>query len=280
MGKYVVLVAALGSVAFSSKPPDPPLHAQDFRPLLLRPALAQSISKPFLPALVELLWLRSLNAIGLKDSAQKNQALYEYGVVLTELDPRFYHVYEFLGLNIPFADYRNHFVGGDLSCDLFERGLKVFPKDRKLHMYLGFSLFHHQRKFAEASDVFARAARLPDALPWMGPLATRLKAQTGAAEDALKLTHDLLTADLDDEVRGQLEKRVGELEIEVVLQQVDRAAEAFTKDQGRPPRDFAELVDQHFYTGSLVDPTGGFISLDDKGRATSTTLTRRMEIYE
>lgn len=280
MGKFVALALVLSGLAFTSRPPTPPLHPHDFRPLLLRPALAQTISKPFVPALVELLWLRSLNAIGLKDSVQKNQALYEYGVVLSELDPKFYQVYEYLGLNIPFADKRDHFVGGDLACDLFERGLKAFPQDRKLHMYLGFSLFHHQRKFGEASDVFARAARLPDALDWMGPLATRLKAQTGKAEDALQLTHDLLASNLDDEVRAQLEKRAQELAIEVVLQRVDRAAEEFTKSVGRPPRDFAELKDQHFYEGAFLDPSQGFISLDANGKATSTSLERRMEIYE
>lgn len=280
MSKFVVLAVALATLAFTSRPPAPPLHHHDFRPLLLRPALAKTISKPFVPALVDLLWLRSLNAIGLKDSVQKNKALYEYGVVLTELDPKFYQVYEYLGLNIPFADKRDHFVGGDLACDLFARGIKVFPQDRKLFMYLGFSLFHHQRKFAEASDVFARAARLPDALPWMAPLAARLKAHSGSAEDALKLTHDLLSAELDDDVRAQLEKRAGELEIEIVLQRVDRAAEAFTKALGRPPRDVAELKEQHFYDGGFLDPAQGFISLDANGKALSTSLERRMEIYE
>lgn len=280
LSSVLLVGAGLAAIAVTAKAPAPPSHPQDFRPLLLRPAFAQTLSKPFLPVLVDLLWLRSLNAIGLKDTEQKNRSLYEYAVVLSELDPRFKQVYEYLGLNIPFAVARNKFTGGDLACDLFERGLKVFPTDLKLHMYLGFSLFHHERKFAEASEVFARAARLPDALSWMAPLATRLKAHSGAAEDAVELTRELLATELDDEVRAQLEERLEELQVEVVLQQVDRAAKTFFDAQGRWPRDMAELEASGLYPGELFDPSGGLISLQPNGKATSTSLNRRLEIYE
>lgn len=280
MGKYVVLLGAVAAVALTARAPTPPLHPQDFRPLLLRPAFAQTLSKAFLPALVDLLWLRSLNAIGLKDTEQKNKALYEYGVVLSELDPRFHQVYEYIGLNIPIAVSRNVFVGGDLACDLFERGIKVFPKDVKLHMYLGFSLFHHQRKFSEASEVFARAARLPDALPWMAPLATRLKAHSGSAEDAVQMTQDMLAGELDDAVRGELEKRLEELHVEVVLQQVNRASKTFYDSFGRYPATVVELKQAGMYLGPLVDPSDGLISIEPDGKANSTSITRRLEVYE
>lgn len=257
-----------------------PLHPQDFRPLLLRPALARTVSKPWLPMLVDLLWLRSLNAIGLRDSEQKNAALHEYGVVITELDPRFRVAYEYIGLNIPFAIERNKFSGGELAADMFERGLKQFPNDVRFHMYLGFSLFHHSRRFKEASEVFARAARLPDALPWMGPLAVRLKSHSGAAEDAVLLTQELLESETDDALRAQLEERLADLAVEVVLQRVDRAVQAFMTAEQRQPTDLNELVRLGYYTDALVDPIGGFISLNPDGKANSTSIKRRMEIYE
>lgn len=280
MKKTVVVVGALVLLVLTARPPSPNLHQQDFQPLLLRPAFAQTISKPFLPMLVEVLWLRALNAIGLKDSEQKNRALHEYGVVITELDPRFRLAYEFIGLNIPFAVARNTFSGGDLSADMFERGLRAFPTDLKLHLYLGFSLFHHQRKFSQAADVFYRAARLPDALPYMAALATRLKAHNGGAEDALSMTRELLASATDEGIRAELEQRVGEMEVEVVLQRVDRAASAYFAEFGRQPQSLVELVERKFYDGALLDPQGGLISIDPQGRATSTSLKRRMEIFE
>lgn len=274
------LSAAVALVAVTARAPTKPLHPQDFRPLLLRPALARTVSKPWLPMLVDLLWLRSLNAIGLRDSEQKNAALHEYGVVITELDPRFRVAYEYIGLNIPFAIERNKFSGGELAADMFERGLKQFPNDVRFHMYLGFSLFHHSRRFKEASEVFARAARLPDALPWMGPLAVRLKSHSGAAEDAVLLTQELLESETDDALRAQLEERLADLAVEVVLQRVDRAVQAFVAAEHRQPTDLNELVRLGYYTDALVDPIGGFISLDPDGKANSTSLKRRMEIYE
>jgi hypothetical protein len=278
--RYVALLISAGCVALFARPPGAQLHQNDFRPLLLRPALARTISKPFLPLLVDVLWLRSLNAIGLKDSEQKNLALHEYGVAITELDPRFRTAYEFLGLNIPFHADRNVWVGGDLACDMFRRGLRVFPKDLKLHLYLGFSLFHHQRKFSEAADVFSQAAKLPDALPYMALLAIRLKTHSGSAEDALDMTQSLLSSDLDNDVRQQLEQRVRELEVEVVLQQVDRAARAYFDQTGRSPRTLDELRAGRFYDGPSIDPEGGVISIDPEGQATSTSLQRRLHLYE
>lgn len=280
MKPLLAAVAALGLLALVSEPPARELHPQDFRPVLVRPEFARTLARPVLPMVVDLMWLRALNAIGLRDSEAKNRALYEYGLAITELDPRFKQAYEYLGLNIPFAVARDTWSGADLASDLFRRGLKTYPQDVRLHMYLGFSLFHHQRKFAEASDVFAAAAKLPGALSFMGPLATRLKAHSGAAEDALQLTRALLQEELDEEVRAELEHRIAFLEIEVVLQQVDRASRAYFERTGRIASSLHELRLMNLYSGSDLDPSGGVISIEPDGKATSTSLTRRMEIYE
>lgn len=273
-------LAGLAVVALTAQPPTPNLHEQDFRPLLVRPAFARTVSKPFVPLLVELLWLRALNAIGNPDNEQKNRALYEYGLVITDLDPRFKLAYEFIGLNIPYAVARNTWAGGDLACDVFRRGLKVFPTDLRLHLYLGFSLMHHQRKFAEASEVFARASRLPDALAFMAPLATRLKAHSGAPEEALEMTREMLKSDLDETLRAEMESRAQELEVEIVLQQVDRASVAYLKAYNVHAKTTLDLRNAGLYDGPLVDPLGGLISLEEDGKATSTSLKRRLEIYE
>ncbi len=280
MRSFVVLLTAVGCVALVSRPPGRQLHQNDLRPVLLRPALARTVSKPFLPMLVDLLWLRALNAIGLRDSEAKNRALYEYGVAITELDPRFKLAYEYIGLSIPFAAGRNKWVGGELSSDLYRRGLLVFPQDVRLHMYLGFSLYYYERKFTQASDVYAAAARLPGALPYFAPFATRLKAHSGAAEDALDLARALLAEDLEDAVREELEERVIDLEVEVVLQRVDRAVRAFQERTGRLPASLAEIRAQQLYDGPDVDTQGGFITIDKDGKATSTSLERRMLVYE
>jgi hypothetical protein len=276
----VVFLAAALVVALVVEPPHEANRESEFRPLLLRPAFAKTISKPFMPLLVEVLWLRALNAIGQKDNEQKNKALYEYGVVLSELDPRFFHVYEFIGLALPYAVARDTWVGADYSSDMFRRGLKAFPTSMKLHLYLGFSLFHRERKFSEAADVFAAAAKLPDALDFMAPLATRLKTHSGKAEDALEMTAELLQHTSDENMRKVLERRLDEIRVEIVLQNVDAASTEFRTQEGRWPSSVDELRSRGFYSGERFDPLGSTIEIDAQGKANSGSLNRRLEIYE
>jgi hypothetical protein len=276
----VALLVSLGVLATVLSPPPVRTHASELRPMLLRPAFARTVSKPFLPLLVELLWLRSLNAIGMTDSEQKNSALYEYGVTLSELDPRFFEVYEFIGLAIPYAVSRNTWSGAAESSDIFRRGLKAFPTSLKLHMYLGFELMHRERKYSEAGDVFARAAKLPDALDYMGPLAVRLKAHSGRPEEGLEITRELLANTSDENMRKVLEQRVRELEVEQLLQQIDRAVGLFKAEHGRLPTSLEELRTTGFYQGPMADEFGGPFSIDEAGKGKASALPRRLEIYE
>lgn len=275
----LALSIGVGLMVLGSRAPDTKLRESEFRPLLLRPALARTISRPVLPMLVDVLWLRTLNAIGLRDSTQKNHALYEYGVALTEIDPRFYEAYKYIGLNVPYAYARNTWANAEESSDMFRRGLKVFPTDLRFHIYLGFNLFHRERRFIEASDVFLAASKLPDALDYFVPLALRLRSHGGSPEEAISITEQLLASEPDEAVRGLLEERLADLHVEVVLQRVDKAAEGYKAKTGREATTLAELRSEGLYAGPDRDPLDGEISLKD-GKATSTSITRRLEIYE
>lgn len=282
------ILAVVGAVAVValSRPPRRETHESDLRPLLLRPALARTISKSELPLLIDLYWLRVINAIGLQDSARKNRALYEYGLVLTELDPRFYHAYIHLGLNIPYQVVyepplpRGSYVNADLAEDIFRRGLKVFPEDMRLHIYLGWVLFGMEHKYAEAAAVYQEASKLKDAWPYMAPLATRLLAQAGRPTDAIDVARQLMDSTDDPAVKEELEQRVKELEVEAVLHEVDVAIAQFKAREHRDPVGIEDLVRAKDYSGPLEDPRGGTVYIDEKGRPMSTSLPRRLEVYE
>jgi tetratricopeptide (TPR) repeat protein len=276
VGGATVVVAAM------SRPPSTSTRPSDLRPVLLRPVVARTLSKPALPMLVTLLWLRSLNAIGQPDSLRKNLALSEYAQLLTDLDPRFLQAYVFLGLNIPYAEDRV-WRGGDLASALFRKGLRRFPTDLRLHLYLGYSLMQHERRYLEAADVFADAARLPDALPFMAALATRLKAHGGDPAEGLALARELARTATDETLKAEMEARANELEVEIQLQRVDRALERFRvetgTDAGVPTLE--ALMAGGFYDGPAQDVRGGTIYIrDSDGKALSTSLERRVELFE
>jgi tetratricopeptide (TPR) repeat protein len=232
--------------------------------------------------LVTLLWLRSLNAIGQPESLRKNLALSEYADLLTDLDPRFLQAYVYLGLNIPFAEDRV-WKGGDLASRVFRKGLRQFPSDLRLHLYLGYSLMQHERKYLEAADVFANAARMPDALPFMAALATRLKAHGGDPAEGLALARELARTATDETLKAEMEARANELEVEIQLQRVDRALERFrgeaSADAGVPSLE--TLIAGGYYDGPTQDVRGGSIFIrETDGKVLSTSLERRVELYE
>ncbi len=279
MTRILFLLVGLGLVLSRLSPPNRTLRQSELRPVVLRPALAKTLSRSQLPLLIDLYWLRVLNAIGEADSAQKNRDLYAYGVVLTELDPRFRTAYSYIGLNIPFQYERNKYKNGDLAIDLLERGVRQFPNDMQLHLYLGFTMVFVERHYREAADVFLRGSKLPNAPRFMAGLATRLLSQSGQAGDALKLARDLAASTEDEEVKSGLEQRVQELEVEVLLQQVDAAASQFKQRTGHDATSLDELVAAGDYRGPTEDSRGGTVSLKD-GKGTSTSLERRVELYE
>ncbi len=274
----VVLVLSVAGVALTVTPPRTIQREADLRPVLLRPGLARTLARPFFRLLVDWYWLRTLNAIGDADSQRKNAALCDYGQSITDLDPKFYQAYVYPALNAPYRD-PERWVNADLASALLRKGLGTFPTDMRLHMYLGFSLFHHERKFREAADVFSAASKLPDRLAWMPTLATRLYSHSGDAREARQVAQEIAAQEQDPVTRAELEQRVTELDVEIVLQDLDRAIAEFTAKQGRPPRDLDELRVAGAYAGPLEDAQGGTLSIVD-GKARSTSLERRLVLYE
>jgi tetratricopeptide (TPR) repeat protein len=274
------LIVGVLACWFVAAPPVPRLRGNDLRPVVLRPSMINTVTKSVKPMLIDLYWLRTLNAIGEAESPEKNASLYEYGRVLTDSDPRFYTAYTYIGLNVPFRTGRNTFVNGDLAVDLFQRGLKQFPDDMKLHLYLGYALYGQAKRYKEASAVFLAGSKKPGAPSFMAPLAARLLAHSGDAEEAVSITQQLLDGTTDEETRKEFEGKLLQLKIEVQLQKVDRAIDAFTKAEGRKPANVYELIEKRYYTDTLEDLAGGLISIGADGRATSTSVERRYEVYE
>lgn len=274
------VVLGLALVVATIGPPRRLTRRADLQPLLLRPVVARTVSKPFLPLLIDLYWLRTLNAIGLEESIEKNRALYDYGRTLIELDPRFYTVYTYVGLNVTYRTGRTTWVNADLAEDMFKRGIEQFPRDMRLHLYLGYTLYYVERKYKEASAVFLAGSKLEGAPGWMAPLAARLLSTSGEANEALAIARKLLDETTDEQARAEFEKRIAELEVEVVLQQVDAAIQRFVEKYQQKPASIDQLVAEGLYRGPLVDPSGGQVYLDKDGRAFSTSLERRYEVYE
>lgn len=272
------LVPALVLLAVSSRPPTARARAGDPHPLLLRPGVARTLSKSQFPLLLDVYWLKTLNLIGDKESPEKNRALYDFGRFLTDSDPRFYHAYTYVGLNVPYPTGRGY-VNGELASDLLRRGTQQFPSDMRLHLYLGFNLFYVEKKYIEASAVFKHGATLEAAPPWMAPLATRLLSHGGKPEEALAVAREMYEETTDEALKQELEQRMVDLQVEIDLRPVDVAIASYRERFGIPPFDLAALQKEGLYTGPTTDSLGGTISIGEGGKAMSSSLERRLTLY-
>ena len=278
--RFVWLIGAVLLVGLVSRAPQQQPRRGDAQPLLLRPGLAKTLSKSQFPFLLDAYWLRTLNLIGERETAENRRALYEYGKFLTDSDPRFYHAYKYIGLNVPFQTGRESWVNAELASSLLRAGVKQFPQDLYLHLYLGFNLFYMEKKYLEASDVFRTGSTLENAPSWMAPLATRLLSHGGKPRDALALAQDMLAETTDEGLRGELEQRVADLQIEIDLEPVDEAVEKYKAAYGgTPPQSLEALVQGGFYSGPRVDSRGGTISLTENGKVVSSSVERRLKLY-
>jgi hypothetical protein len=277
MGKFASAAVAVCILTLLSRPPNRVVREADLRPLLLRPGVVSRLAQFQRPLLVDLYWLRVLNAIGDNESDRKNRALYDYGVFLTELDPRFYHAYLYVAINVPSSRGRT-WVNNEQAEDLLTRGIKQFPLDVRLQtIRAGFRLVH-MHDYAFAAQAFAEAAMLPGAPPLFGPLAVKLRAHANT-ETALEVARNMLEATQDPERRAEFEAQVHDLQLELELKQVDAAIVEYNKRMMRPPTSLTELREAGLYSGPGVDSQGGQIGIGADGLATSTSLLKRVRLY-
>lgn len=249
-------------------------------PTLLRPAALRTVAKPAAPLLITAYWLRVVNLIAAPETAAKNKALAAYGRLLTEIDPRFYYVYFYLGVCIPYRPSLRQYENAELAAELLELGLKQFPSDVRLRTIYGYTLFEMLHRHEDAAKQFAILAEQPDAPSYARRLSARLLAQARRPDDGLAILEEMEQSCEGDETWecARVRQERQELALELSIQAVEQADEAFTKTFGRHANDLEELRSTGYYSGFGVDPLGEPITIT-AGKASSRSLRRRFEVY-
>lgn len=273
---FSVAVIGVLLVASQARSPAKIRRESDLRPLLLRPGVVSYFAKSQRPLLIDLLWLRALNSIGDPDSERKNRALYDYAIFLSDLDPQMYQVYSFIGINVPSRRGRA-WVNADLADNLFARGIKQFPTDLRLMLFRAGNRYMGMRDFVGASDLYLAASRLPDAPPYLAPLAVRLRAHNDA-RGAIEFTEAMLEQTATPDVRHDLEQKLYDLRVEEQLQEIDRSIVRYREQWGQPPQRLEDLLMAGLYRGPTTDVYGGMLSLRD-GAGYSTSLQKRVKLF-
>jgi hypothetical protein len=272
------LVLSCAAVVAAFAEPPARKRAQSGRPLLPRVEFLKILGASQHSLVTDYYWLQMLQSIGGAGTEQEYRDVYDYASLVTDLDRLLYPAYTFGGLTISFNRGRETWVNTEESTAIFEKGLKVFPQDDPLKLYLAYNLTYFRRDYRRAALLLQEVAANPRAPPYVGALATRLLAQSGEFDAGLALAQTLEHSAPDEETRAAFAKRVKQIQLERVLQEIDRAIASYKARTGNLPTTVAELI----VTGDLpqfpVDPLGGRIYITRDGRARSDAEASRLEL--
>jgi hypothetical protein len=275
-----LLCVGLGGVAVLSEPPREPPRGPYQAPLLPRLEMLRVLGAGQRSLVTDYYWLQAIQAAGRGGQSRENTRyldLFYYADLVTDLDPLFLKVYLYAGNTIPTNLGRETWVNTSEARKILEKGVKAFPRNSELRLFLAYNLSYFHNEHAAAAEHLRIAASLPNVNRYIPEMASRMLAFNRNFDAALALVESFRDAERDPEMRQLFEERVQEIYRERVLIQVDDAIKAFQAREHRLPQSVGELVSHKDLPSVPQDPMGGVIFIDEEGRSASTSSTLRLE---
>jgi hypothetical protein len=268
-------IVTLSPRALRKRASEPALVALPRREVVRRAALG------FHAALADLYWVQALQYY----TSPRNEkvafsGLANYLELVVELAPDFRYVYRFAGVAIPWNSGAGRWLNAEPAVRLLRKGVQRFPDDWFLRLLLSYNLSAGLQQYEEAAEQLLSASRLPGAPSYFPQLATRLLATAGNLDTAAVIAAQVARDADNPELREAMEHRVAEIAAERDLRILDKAIHQYRERYRAPPRALEELVESGLLTALPEEPLGGRYFIGPSGEAKSTSLTRRLMIFE
>jgi len=233
--------------------PEPPLAE---RLLYLRSGgVADRLVLSFDAVAADVYWIRTIQHFGrdLRSGRPDQFSLLQPMLDLTTtLDPHFSIAYRFgaifLALEAPNGAGRP-----DQAVALLEKGLRADPGRWQYAHDIGFVHYWFVHDYLRAADWFERAATMPGAPEWVGPLAAVTRVQGGDRQGARQLLESLASSP-EAYVRAAAERGLLQLQALAAVDELQGRVAAFERRTGRFPSGWAELFPGT--QGVPLDPAG------------------------
>jgi hypothetical protein len=211
-------------------------------------------------------WIRTIQHYGRDRKSARQTGRFEQLQPLldltTTLDPHFMIAYRFgaifLAMPPPHGPGR-----ADQAVALLEKGFTSNPLRWQFPHDVGFIHYWYTGDYALAAAWFERAARLPNAPKWIGPLAATTKAQGGNREGARQMLVELLTGSSEEYMRNAAERGLRQLKALDAIDQLNDLIKKFHAARGHYPADWKELLGQ-----APFDETGAPFIYDAESHVT------------
>jgi tetratricopeptide (TPR) repeat protein len=255
----------LAAVTLRAREEHFPLAPVSERLLYLRSGrTAERVALTFDNLAADIYWIRTIQHYG-RDLKNRTRAgrfelLYPLLDLTTTLDKHFLIAYRFgaifLALAPPDGPGRS-----DLAITLLSKGLAANPDSWQLAHDIAFTHYLYTGDYKAAAEWFEKAAGMPKAPAWIGPLAAVVVAQGGNRQAARQMLSELRTAP-EEYIRRAADRTFAQLEALDRLDHLRSLIDQFRSRTGREPDDWADLVAAGLIPGLPLDPAGVPITYD------------------
>lgn len=230
------------------------LHARETRFSLPVPAerllylrsgkAADRLALSFDAVMSDVYWIRTIQHYGgdfkNRKRANRFELLYPLLDLTTTLDPRFLIAYRF-GATFLAAQPPEGPGRADQAIALLEKGLQATNGKWQLANDIGFIHYFHTGDFKQAGEWFQRAASMPGAPGWLGPLAATTLAHGGNRQGARQMLIGMSQSE-EGYIRRAANRALEQLSALDGIDALTNLVETFHARTGRYPASWQELI--------------------------------------
>lgn len=224
----------------------------------------------------DILWFNTLNYFGKQYDANKDLRWFAHMCdVVTSLDPRAEHVYEFCVTLLSWVAKRP-----EESARLIEKAIEHRPDYWRFHYLKGFTQWYFLDRRDLAQQTLSHASKLPDAPPFLASLATRLMVADDSPATAIRFLKDLLANSKDEHAKAAFKEKLNLAYISRDIRYLSKLCQKYKAKYQQEPKEFEELVKKGMLKGIPLDPYAApYVFAEESCEVKSSSGKRGLEFF-
>jgi tetratricopeptide (TPR) repeat protein len=236
--------------------------------ILLLPSgeAVKKLSLGFESFMADIYWIRAVQYFGggrINDPTRKFDLLQPLLDITTTLDPAMIPVYQFGAVFLSEPPP----IGADnpkAAIKLLRKGIAANPDNPDLYLSLGFVYYWQLKDYREAAQVFLEGSEHQKGKLWLRNLAAYTLARGGDRATSKYLWAQIYETANNPRAKENALAHLMELEAEEQIEALEKVSARFRELNGRPPRNFIELIVRGALRAVPLDPSGVPYHLDSE----------------